>query len=169
MLKTAQSHFHECCVGRAVLLTVTVLALPIAATEGPAVDAAGNIYFCDGSRIVKQAVDGTRSIFRESSNRANGLVFDDRGRLLAAELGDRTGTPRVTRTDIETGKVEVLVNHYEGKGLNSPNDITLDGEGRIYFTHSGYKAADAKTGPSAVYRIDPDLKVTRILKVGGVS
>jgi gluconolactonase len=142
----------------------------VLATEGPAVDSAGNVYFCDGNRIMKQALDGSRSVFREPSNRTNGLVFDVQGRLLAAEMGDKTGTPpRATRINIETGKYEVLVDQYEGKSLNSPNDITVDGKGRIYFTDSGYKSADAKIGASAVYRIDPDGKVTRILAAPAVQ
>jgi gluconolactonase len=147
------------------------LALPGAATEGPAADAAGNVYYCDGARIIKRAPDGTKSVFRENGVRTNGLVFDSQFRLLAAEMGDRTGeTPsRVTLTEIAAGKYEVLADHYAGRRFNSLNDITVDGKGRIYFTDSGYKPADAKMGASGVYRIDPDGKLTRILSAPEVD
>ncbi len=145
------------------------VATSVAFTEGPAVDAAGNVYFCEtqSRRIWKLATDGGRSIFRESSNRANGLVFDDQGRLLAAETGERSGNtpPRVTRTNIETGEIEVLADRYDGRRFNAPNDITVDGKGRIYFTdQGGREARDPEVvGLSGVYRIDPDGQITRIL------
>ena len=135
------------------------VAAIVAFTEGPAVDPAGHVYFTDthNSRILKLATDGTLSTFRQPSNRANGLVFDLQGRLLACEGGDRAaGTaPRVTRTDLATGRVETLAERYQGRPLNAPNDITIDGRGRIYFTDPG--------PASAVYRIDADGRLARIL------
>ncbi len=134
------------------------IATTVAFTEGPTVDAQGNVYFTDtaNSRIMKLSTDGTLSTFRQPSNRANGLVFDAQFRLLACEAGDKAaGTPpRVTRTDVKTGKIEVLAEQYQGKTLVAPNDITFDGRGRIYFTDMP---------ASAVYRSDTDGKVTRIL------
>jgi len=134
------------------------VATTVAFTEGPTADAHGNVYFTDtaNSRIMKLATDGTLSTFRQPSNRANGLVFDAQFRLLACEAGDKTaGTPpRVTRTDLQTGKIEVLAERYHGKPFVAPNDITFDGRGRIYFTDMP---------ASAVYCIDPDGKLTRIL------
>lgn len=62
--------------------------------------------------------------------------------------------PRVTRTNIETGAIEVLAESYDGKPLLGPNDVTIDGKGRLYFTEL-YGAA--------VYRIDVPGKVVRIL------
>ena len=72
-------------------------------TEGPAADTEGNVFFTEirGNRIMKWSADGKLSVFREPSNRANGLAFDARGRLVACEgagLGDGGGR-RVTRTD----------------------------------------------------------------------
>jgi gluconolactonase len=134
-------------------------AATVAFTEGPAADAAGNVYFTEtlGSRILRLSTTGRLSTFRENSNGANGLVFDDHGRLIACEAGDPKGggPPRVTRIDVATGQVEVLVQQYEGKPLNAPNDVTIDGQGRLYFTDQGRSGA--------VYRIDPTGRVSRIL------
>lgn len=131
----------------------------IAFAEGPAVDAAGNVYFTDilSRRIFRLARPGGISTFRANSNGANGLAFDERGRLLACEAGDTTTgvPPRVTRTDLASGRVEVLADQFEGKPLGSPNDLTVDARGRIYFTDQGRNVA--------VYRIDPDGKIARIL------
>lgn len=133
------------------------IATSVAFTEGPAVDREGNVFFTDTvpNRIMKLSPDGKLSVFRENSNAANGLVFDLQGRLVACE-GARQ-RPRVTRTDMKTGKIETLVDSFEGKPLWSPNDVTLDSKGRLYFTD--------RNGPrqGAVYRIDTNGKVSRIL------
>jgi gluconolactonase len=71
---------------------------------------------------------------------------------------------------MKTGRVEVLADGYEGKKFNAPNDVTMDGKGRLYFTDpvpdstSPLRTSTAgKTGVPGVYRIDPNGKVTRIL------
>ncbi len=139
------------------------VATTVAFTEGPAVDRDGNVYFTDiiNQRIMKLGADGVLSTYRQSSNVANGLLIDADGRLIACEgatferPGVRlTGTPRVTRTDLKTGKIEVLADSYEGKPLVGPNDVTIDGRGRLYFT---------ELNGAAVYRIDAPGKVARIL------
>lgn len=135
-------------------------AATIAFAEGPAVDAEGNVYFTDitaPGRIFRLPKSGGLSTFRTNSNGTNGLAFDERGRLLACEGGDaRGGVPaRVTRTDLASGRVEVLAEQFEGKPLGAPNDLTVDGRGRIYFTDQGRSVA--------VYRIDTDGKIARIL------
>jgi len=89
-------------------------------------------------------------VFREKSHASNGLIFDGNWRLVACEADP----PRVTRTDMTTGQVEVLADAWEGKSFVAPNDVTIDGSGRIYFT-------DLPGG--AVYRIDTGGKLTRIL------
>ena len=113
------------------------VAATIAFTEGPTADAEGNVFFTDqaNNRIMKLAVDGKLSTFRQPANFANGMVFDARWRLLVCESGDPVaGTrPRVTRTDLKTGLLEILADGYEGKRFAAPNDVT-DGRGRIYFT-----------------------------------
>lgn len=143
-------------------------ATVIAFTEGPAADDAGNVYFSDieNNRILKLAADGSRTVFREPSFRTNGQTFDLQGRLLhceGAEFGPGGGR-RVTRTDLASGDYSVLTDRYEGQRYNSPNDICVDGQGRIYFTDPRYgDRSDMEMKVEGVYRIDPDGGVTRIL------
>ncbi len=152
------------------------VATTLAFAEGPTADADGNVYFTDqtNNRIMRLAVDGKLSTFRQPANYANGMVFDPQWRLLVCESGDPvSGTlPRVTRTDLKTGQVEVLADGYEGKRFIAPNDITFDGKGRIYFsdkplvpgiTPSPIPGASEGVSKGGVYRIDTDGKLTRIL------
>ncbi len=145
------------------------VATTVAFTEGPTADSAGNIYFSEimSRRIMRLATDGTVSTYRENSNVANGLLIDAQDRLIACEGAafslngvNVKGTPRVTRTDLKTGKLEVLADSFEGKPLVGPNDLTIDNKGRIYFTDM--------LG-SAVYRIDGPGKVTRILNAPAIQ
>ena len=126
----------------------------MAFTEGPAVDRDGNVYFTEMvfERIMKLTPKGVLSVYREHSNEANGLLIDPQGRLIACEGAESTRMgvtqkfkPQVTRTDLKTGKMEVLADNYQGKPFVGPNDVTIDGKGRLYFT-------DLTGG--AVYRID---------------
>lgn len=149
-------------------------------TEGPTVDQDGAVYFTTsgvlGGRLLKWT-DGPRSgtepglpgfpgrveVFREYG--AGALVFDKDFRLLAAERGPKGDRPGVTRTDVKTGTVEWLADRYQGKRFNGPNDLTVDGKGRIYFTdRPGATSAPDQVGLNAVYRIDPDGTVAQILK-----
>ena len=122
-------------------------------TEGPASDKEGNVFFSDipNSRIHKWSVDAKLSTFRENSGRANGLVFDKAGNLLACEGGSR----RVTSMSPD-GKLKVLADNYQGKKLNSPNDLWIDPLGGIYFTDPRYGDQDdlQQTG-FHVYYIKP--------------
>ena len=139
------------------------VAATIALTEGPTVDADGNVFFTDqgNNRIMRLSRDGRLSTFRQPANYANGLVFDRQWRLIACESGDAAaGTPpRVTRTDLNTGQMEVLVDKFDGKPFIAPNDVSFDSKGRIYFSD---KPA-TKTGQGGVYRIDLDGTIKRIL------
>ena len=139
------------------------VAATIALTEGPTVDAAGNVFFTDqaNNRIMRLSHDGKLSTFRQPANYANGLVFDREWRLIACESGDTASKtlPRVTRTDLNTGKVEILADQFDGKPLIAPNDVSFDSKGRIYFSD---KPA-TRTGEGGVYRIDLDGTVKRIL------
>mgnify|MGYP003508437877 CR=1 FL=1 len=75
------------------------------------------------------------------------------------------GRRRIVRTDLTSAKMEVLTERYEGKRYNSPNDVVVDPIGRIWFTDPLY-ALDRSTmehPDEAVYRIDTDGKVTRVI------
>lgn len=134
------------------------LATIVAFNEGPTCDADGNLFFTETrtQRIMKLTPEGSLSVFRETSNAANGLVFDSEFRLIACE-GNQSN-PRVTRTNMKTGRIEVLASREMGLTLTAPNDVTFDAKGRLYFT-------DLPGG--TVHRIDPDTphghRVTRIL------
>ena len=145
------------------------VATAVAFTEGPTVDRDGNVYFTEmvSQRIMKLSANGVLSTFRDNSNGANGLLIDPQGRLVACEGAEsqRTGVlvknkPKVTRTDLQTGKIEVLADNYQGKPFVGPNDVTIDGKGRLYFT-------DLTGG--AVYRIDGSGQVVRILAVPDIQ
>lgn len=141
-------------------------AASIVFTEGPAADSNANVYFSDipGNRILRWTPDGSWIEFKRPSHRANGLAFDAQGRLLACEGNGRDGGRRVTRTDVSTGVIEVLAERYEGKRLNSPNDLVVDPQGRIYFSDPRYGSqAGRELETEDVYRIDPDGSLTRVL------
>ena len=151
----------------AVVTRDIVVETTVAITEGPTVAEDGTVYFTDltNNRIMRLSPEGALSTFRRPSNAANGLIFDSEWRLLACEGGDgETGLPRVTRTDMDTGEVEVVADAYDGKQLNRPNDLTFDGRGRIYFTDRPVpNPRPEQTGVHGVYRVDQDGTVARIL------
>jgi len=133
-----------------------------ALTEGPAVDRDGNVYFTElrAQRIYKLGTDGELTVFREKSHAANGLVIDPQGRLIACEGTADGQPPRITRTDLGTGALEVLVDNYQGMPFRGPNDVTIDNKGRLYFTD---------TAGGAVYRIDAPGQVARVLTTPDVE
>jgi gluconolactonase len=133
------------------------IAARTAFNESPTVDRDGNVYFAENvsERILILGTDGKLSTYREHF-RASGVLFDAQYRLilLGQDTGPKAGAPSVTRTDLKTGKVEILADSYQGKALEAPNDVTMDGKGRLYFTDR----------PAvAVYRIDAPGRLTRIL------
>ena len=90
--------------------------------------------------------------FRTPSGQSNGLTFDKQGRLIACEHANR----RVTRTEPD-GTITVLADRFEGKRLNSPNDVVVKSDGAIYFTDPPY-GVDSKLREldfQGVYRISP--------------
>jgi gluconolactonase len=147
----------------------TSVAARVSFLEGPAVDEGGILYFSDiiGNRIMKMTPAGQLSVFRADSGRTNGNTFDQQGRLIScegAEMGPG-GRRRMVRTDLKTGEITVLTDRYQGKRYNSPNDVCVDSLGRIWFTDP-YYAEDRsilEQDAEAVYRIDTDGKVTRVL------
>ena len=152
-------------------------------TEGVAVAPDGMVYFSDitfthVSKEKKQPVEaghiwkldpktGKATVFRSPSGMSNGLKFDADGNLLAAEGADQGGR-RVTRTDMKTGKTYIVASEFEGKPLNSPNDITIDEKGRIYFSDPRYLGHEPIDQPvQAVYRVDTDGSIHRIITDAG--
>jgi gluconolactonase len=134
-------------------------------TEGPAYGPEACIYFSDiGNRIMKyNPRTGQTTVYREPSGRANGLDFDPQGRLVAAEGAQSGGNRRVSITD-KDGTVRALADRWQGKRFNSPNDVTIDRQGRVYFTDPRYGGDEPREiATESVYRVDPDGKVAQII------
>ena len=130
--------------------------------------AEGPVWFGDGrfllwsdipnNRIMRWVEEtGEVSIFRKPSNFSNGNTRDKQGRLITCEHGAR----RVTRTEHD-GAITALLERFEGKRLNAPNDAVVDSNGAIWFTDPGYGILFNYEGsraefelPTRVYRIDP--------------
>jgi gluconolactonase len=136
----------------------------VGAGESPLWHPSGYLLFSGRGRIHRRDASGAVSVYRDQAG-TNGLLFDHQGRLVACESRNR----RVTRTEAD-GSITVLADGYEGKRFNSPNDLTIDSRGRIYFTDPRYGRRDDLEMLDAdgrqvegVYRIDAPGKVTRIL------
>jgi len=133
-------------------------------TEGPAYGPDRCIYFSDiGNRIMKfDPATGKTIEYRNPSGRANGLDFDAQGRLIACE-GAGGGQRRVSITD-KDGTVRSLAEKWQGKRFNSPNDVTIDATGRIYFTDPRYSGNEPREiDTESVYSIDPDGTLTQLI------
>jgi sugar lactone lactonase YvrE len=130
-------------------------------TEGPTVAADGAILFTDiGTRIMRfDPADGKVSVFRENSGKANGLMFDQQGRLIACE-GAMGGNRRVSITD-RAGAIKTLADRFEGKKFNSPNDLAIDARGRVYFTDPRYAGDEPRELDfEGVFLVDGEGRVT---------
>jgi gluconolactonase len=130
--------------------------------------AEGPVYFRDGGYLVWSDIpnnrmlrwleeDGHVSVFRAHSNYSNGNTRDREGRLLTCEHDAR----RVTRTELD-GRITVVMDSFNGKKLNAPNDIVVAADGAIWFTDPGYGIdgeyeghADKFELGTNVYRVDP--------------
>ena len=88
--------------------------------------------------------DSGMTVFRDPSGKSNGLTYDKGGHLIACEHANR----RVSRTTAD-GQVITIASHYEGKRLNSPNDVVVKSDGSIYFTDPPY-------GLSAAYGVESE-------------
>ena len=108
-------------------------------TEGGALDRDGSILFSDiGNRIMRfDPKTGKTTVFREPSGRANGLIFDKRGRLIVAEGANTGGGRRVSITERD-GTIRTLADNYDDKRFNSPNDVAVDRDGRVYVSDPRY-------------------------------
>jgi gluconolactonase len=130
--------------------------------------AEGPVWFADGRYLLFSDIPNNRmlrwledtgevSVFRTPSNYSNGNFRDRQGRLLTCEHDTR----RVTRTEYD-GTITVLLDSFQGKKLNAPNDIVTHSDGAVWFTDPGYGIMSNYEGhkatfelPTAVYRIDP--------------
>lgn len=152
-------------------------------TEGVSVAPDGMVYFSEitfshVARDEQGAIEaghiwkydpttGKTTIFRSPSGMSNGIKFDAQGRMVVAEGADYGGR-RVTRTDMVTGKTHIIAAMFEGRPLNSPNDITIDQKGRIYFSDPRYLGYEGLDQPvQAVYRLDTDGSLHRIITDAG--
>jgi gluconolactonase len=143
----------------------------VAFTEGPVWSADRCVYFTDfwNDRILRYRLKGRRAseggsleVYRTNGGRPVGMVFDTQGRLIVCE-GETGTSRRITRTE-KDGRITVLADRYQGKRLNSPNDIDIDRQGRIYFTDPRYTdRTDMELDHESVYRIDADGTLTRII------
>lgn len=133
--------------------------------EGPAWFAAGRyLIFSDipNNRLMRwDETDGSVSEFRSPSNCANGNTVDQEGRLITCEHRSR----RVTRTEHD-GSITVIADKFEGKKLNSPNDVVVKSDGSIWFTdptygiisdYEGIKSISEQDG-CYVYRVDANYR-----------
>ncbi len=145
---------------------LTLVAEGYSFTEGPAVDGEGNVFFTDqpNDRIIKwDAADNSVSVYMEPSGRANGLYFDHSGNLLAC--ADEKN--QLWRIGPEKN-VTVLLEDFEGKKLNGPNDLWVDSKGGIYFTDPFYKRpywthTEPEIEQQRVYYLTPDTGKVRIV------
>lgn len=137
-------------------------------TEGPAVDSKGNIFFTDqpNDRIMKWSTDGVLSVYMEKTGRSNGLFFDKDDNLVAcADLDNQLWIIDKNK------KATVLVNDFEGKKLNGPNDLWIDSKGGIYFTDPFYKRdywtrIGKEIEEENVYYLSPDRKKLSVAAAG---
>ncbi len=146
--------------------------LPLAGVERLATGmrwAEGPVWFGDGRYLLWSDIPNQRIMrwdeatghvgeFRKPSNFANGHTRDRQGRLVSCEHGGR----RITRTEYD-GAITTLMDSFEGKRLNSPNDLVVKSDGSIWFTdppfgilgnYEGYRTSPELA--EAVYRVDPE-------------
>ena len=163
------------------LSAVERIATGLRWAEGPVWFGDGRYLLCSdipNQRILKwEEETGAVSIFRKPSNFANGNTRDRQGRLITCEHGGR----RVIRTEYD-GSITVLMDSFDGKRLNSPNDVVVKSDGSIWFTdptygidsdYEGHKS-ESEIGRSNVYRVDPSTGavtavITDMVKPNGLA
>jgi gluconolactonase len=157
----------------------------VAYAEGVVAAKDGSIYVSDVTRtgLVREnnprgtiyrldPATGLTSKYLEPSGMSIGLHVDKNGDLIIAQEAD-TGGRAILRRNLATGKTDIVANAYRGRRLNSPNDVTSDARGRIYFTDARYGSFEPMELPNAVYRVDPDGTIvqlsTDILRPNGIE
>lgn len=140
---------------------IEVIAEGFKFTEGPLWNNSSNsLLFSDipASRIFKWSASKGVEVYRENSHFSNGLTYDPQGKLIACEHQSRS----VTR-ETKVGEFVTLASHYQGKKLNSPNDVVAFKDGSILFTDPIYGLQAGNGGPAdqelafqGVYRIHPE-------------
>lgn len=125
--------------------------------------AEGPVWFGDGryllfsdipnNRIMRWSEEtGKTSVFRQPSNNSNGHTRDRQGRLISCEHDTR----RVTRTEYD-GTITTLIDNFEGKSLNAPNDVVVHPDGHIWFTDPGYGILLNYEGHVAEFELDTNV------------
>ena len=133
--------------------------------EGPAWHPEDYLLFADSpqNRVHRWDPDKGTSIVREPSFGVAAMAFDREGRLLAAEHQNR----RISRTERD-GTVVTVVDRFEGRRLNSPNDLVVSGDGTIFFTDPPYGLPRQKDGREldfqGVFRLDPDGRLRALVR-----
>jgi len=121
----------------------------------------GSLVFSDiyTSRILKMSPDGQTSIYRNYTNAANGNSMDASGRLYSSERDGR----RVSRME-KDGKITVVADKWNGKQLNSPNDVVVRRDGHVYFTDPASKAVmtPQEIGFNGLYHVTPQGAVSLV-------
>ena len=142
-------------------VSITKLAGGFGFIEGPVVHADGRITFSDirNNRILRYGLDGSIQTIAEGIDRTNGLALDTDERIIICEGGAR----RLSRREHD-GTIVALVDHVDGKRLNSPNDVIVTPNGEVYFTDPPWSVAreDRELQVRGVYRVDPDGQVTLV-------
>jgi gluconolactonase len=137
------------------------LATGFVFTEGPLWHPDGFYYFVDIRRNNLHRVTPGQApeLVRANTGEGNGTTFDLHGRLVICEGGNR----RVTRWTAD-GRSEILMDRFEGKRLNRPNDVVCKSDGSIYFTDPGLRVplAERELSSAGVYRIAPDGAITMV-------
>jgi len=137
------------------------LATGFVFTEGPLWHPDGFYYFADvrASMLYRVTPGRPHEVVREKTGGGNGTTFDLQGRLILCEGDNR----RVTRRAADD-RFEVLVDRFEGKRLNRPNDVACRSDGSLYFTDPGLRVplAEREVEHAGVYRIAPDGAVSLV-------
>lgn len=158
-------------VAKLELLFTREAPLASGLTEGPAVAPDGSIYFTDlpfglqqGMILRYESKTGRTSVFTDNAGKSNGLTFLADGSMVSCDGADG-GSRRLIRWNVKTGKGETLADRFDGKRFNSPNDLSVDLAGRIYFTDPRYGGTERRElEHEAVYRLDKDGSVIEITR-----